>query len=263
LREIASVNNQKIKDVTALHQRKNRTKEGLFLIEGEKGVVEALYYGIKFESIFVAADCGLDTSLFPDEILYTVNDAVMKKISTTDSPPNIMAVAYQKQYRLKDLFNQENPLVLVLENIKDAGNLGTIIRTACACGVSGIALTDNTVDIYNPKTVRASVGNLWKIPIVYIQGKSELKSRLNGIKKCQFLATVVKDDASQKLFFDVDYTAPTVIMFGSEAEGLSEELARQADVYVTIPMSGGVESLNLSVSVGVILYEALRQKSFR
>jgi TrmH family RNA methyltransferase len=226
LNEITSVTNQKVKDVASLHQRKYRNREGLFLIEGEKGIKEALECGVKLESVFIQhthtvmpgwlqvpqSQIGDALNLcpylvtrhlnqLPDSQLYSVTEPVMKKLSTTDSPPTILAVAHQPKHTLKEVFNPDAPLVAVLENIKDPGNLGTIIRTACACGVSGIILADNTVDVYNPKTVRASVGNLWKIPIVHIEDKKLLKSKINSIQNCQFLATVVKEDSSQKLFF--------------------------------------------------------------
>jgi len=260
MKEITSTQNPLIKGVFSLHQRKNRNESGSFLIEGYKGVFEANKSGLEIKYIFIGKNFDRDIKNFNAEEIFIVSEPVMKKISTTESPPEIIAVAKQLEFSLNDIFNSENPLILLLENIKDPGNLGTIIRTAAACGVSGIILTDESVDIYNPKTVRSSAANLWKVPAITMSNKSGIKSKLNSIKKCNFIATVVYKDAG--LYYDVDFREPAVIMFGSEAEGLSDVLIKQADILATIPMSKKVESINLSISVGVILYESVRQRKF-
>ena len=261
MKEITSVQNQLIKDVHSLTQKKGRNESGLFLIEGYKGVVEALKWGIKIENIFVKEDFVNEIPDFVYEI-YAVNEQILRKISTTENPPEIVATARQFSYSPKDLLKQNNPVILLLENIKDPGNLGTIIRTAAACSISGIILTDDTVDIFNPKTVRATAANLWKVPIVFIKDKANIKNLLEQFLNFQYLATVVKEDNKPVLYYDVDYKKPTVIMFGSEAEGLSGDLIKQADKLITIPMDESVESLNLSISVGVVLYESIRQRKF-
>lgn len=261
MKEITSVNNELIKETSKLKQRKYRNESGLFIVEGLKGVLDAIEFGINIKQIFIEKDSEIDLSPFDNELLYMVTKPVLKKISTTDSPPEILAIAAQKHYSLKDTL-KGMPLLAVLDGIKDPGNLGTIIRTATACGVTGIILTDDSVDLYNPKTVRSSVGNLWKMPVVYMD-KKNLKKGLAQIPNCQFLATVVKEDKSEKLFYDINYQQPTVILFGSEAKGLSQELISIADEAITIPMTNDVESLNLSISAGVILYEAARQRAFK
>lgn len=262
MQEITSVQNPIIKEVHSLQQKKKRNKLGLFLIEGYKGVSEALKSNVKIKNIFVDKNFNKDVFDFPEEKAYKVTESILKKISTTESPPEVVAVAYQKRYSADALFIYENPLILIIENIKDPGNLGAIIRTAVACNASGIILTDETVDIYNPKTVRSSAANLWKIPLVYMPEKGKIKETLNKFKTCQFIATTVSPDKKSELYYNIDYKKPVVLIFGSEAEGLSEELLNQADSLVTIPMSDDVESLNLSVSVGIILYEAVRQRKY-
>ncbi|MDD3012322.1 MAG: RNA methyltransferase [Candidatus Gastranaerophilales bacterium] len=260
MKEITSIQNPLIKEVHSLQQKKNRNERGLFLIEGYKGVCEAIKSGLNIENIFVGESFDKDISDFDYEKIFRVSEQVMKKISTTDSPPEIIAVAKQIKFSLNDIFISENPIIVLLENIKDPGNFGTIIRTAAASEISGIILTDNSVDIYNPKTVRSSAANLWKIPIVTMSDKANIKKCLNNLKKCDFIATVVDKDS--KLYYSIDFKKPTVIMFGSEAEGLSETLTEQADILATIPMSEKVESINLSISVGVMLYESLRQRKY-
>ncbi len=263
MQEITSVQNPIIKEVYSLHQKKRRNELGLFLIEGYKGVSEALSSKLQLKDIFISSDFNKPLTGFPEDKIYRVNEQILKKISTTESPPEIIATAYQLKFSIEDLFKTDNPLILLLENIKDPGNLGTIIRTAKASDASGIILTDETVDIYNPKTVRSSAANLWKIPIIYMSTKSQIKDKLNKLKSSNFVATVVAENKKPISYYEVDYKKPTILMFGSEAEGLSEELVNQADELITIPMNKQVESLNLSVSVGVVLYEAMRQRRFK
>lgn len=244
MEKITSLQNSIVKLAASLQQKKNRDETELFLIEGRKGVEEAEKYGVEITQVFT---------------LENSSDKILKKISTTHSPPEIIAIAKQFKHELKDLFKDDNPLLIVLEDIKDPGNLGTIIRTAKAASASGIILAGDTADIFNPKVVRSTAGNLWKIPIVKLEEKNNLKQILNKHKTCQIIGTKV-DKNTEKVYFDIDYKIPTVILFGSEAEGLSKELGDQCDCQVKIPMNSEVESVNLSVSVGIILYEALRQK---
>jgi len=259
LNQITSTDNQLIKKVTSLHEKKYREESGLFIIEGYKSVCEALKSKLKIQNIFVSEDIDKDLSLFPDELLFAVPEKIMKKISTTTTPTEVLAVAHQPKFALKDFFKDKNPLIVLLENIKDPGNLGTIIRTAKACSVSGIILAGDCVDIYNTKTVRASSGSAWRVPTVKIADEKMIKSAINKEKTCTFYATSVKKNNTVS-FFKADFKKPSVIMFGSEADGLSDALLSQADKIITIPMNNEVESLNLSISTGVILYEAVRQR---
>jgi len=262
MKEIISVNNPLIKEITSLHLRKNRSESGLCLFEGEKSLLEALHVGISLKYVF-ASEKFKCPDVICEDIIYRVSGQVLKKLSTTDSPPDVITVANQPEYEIKSIFGKEKTLIAILENIKDPGNLGTIIRTAAACGSTGIVLTEKSVDVFNPKVIRSSAGNIWKLPIVKITEKKELKNIINGYKNCQFLATVVKNNKSTKYFYDMDYKKPTAIIFGSESEGISNELLSQADIQVTIPMKDQVESLNLGIAVGVVLYESVRQRYFR
>lgn len=264
MKEITSLQNQIIKNVAALHQRKNRQEAGLFIIEGFKGVKEALSYGLELTHIFLNSEKADIKGDLPDEILYIVNEKVLSKISTTDTPCDVLAVAKQFRYETKDLTRVEQaankkPLIIVLENIKDPGNLGTVIRTAKAAAASGIVLTGESTDIFNPKVVRSAVGNLWKVPIIEIKDRANIRKTLEQLGNFQYLSTEIRNDNTKSLY-EVDFTKPTVVMFGSEAEGISSELSQQADFAMKIPMDSEVESLNLGISVGVVLYEALRQR---
>jgi TrmH family RNA methyltransferase len=259
LKKITSLNNEIIKETVKLHQKKYRND--FFLMEGLKTLEEAIDSHVEIVKIFVKENSEIPEK-WREYDIYEVNEAVMKKISTTETPPEVVAIARQKKFALKSLFKTPNPIIVVLENIKDAGNLGTIIRTAAASDISGIVLVGETVDLYNPKTVRSAAGNLWKIPIVEIDKKAELKEILLKEKKCKFFATVVNKENQPENYFSADFKGASVIMFGAEADGLSQCLINQADCPITIPMQDSVESLNLSISVGVVVYESLRQRMY-
>lgn len=239
--KITSVNNDLVKETAKLLQKKYREETGLFLLEGEKCIEEAIQYGLEIQSIFIEE--GFKTFGFDNCIETT--QAILSKISSTVTPPKCVAVAKQ----INQQWSNEHKKVLLLENIKDAGNLGTILRTACAFGVDAVVLYGDTVDLYNPKCVRSTVGNLWKIPVF------EMKNGVEDLfQDYERIATLPKSDNTIWL---KDYTPQdkVLIMFGSEADGLSQHLKNFATTNVTIEMKKEVESLNLSVSVGVFLYK--------
>ncbi|MCK5176498.1 MAG: RNA methyltransferase, partial [Candidatus Aenigmarchaeota archaeon] len=166
MQQIFGLQNPIVKMAFSLQQKKNRQKTGMFLIEGFKGVEDALNYGLEITHIFLNSSHKEKILYYPKNLIYLVDDKILKKISTTDTPPEILAIAKQFKYSIKDLFKDKNPLIIVLENIKDPGNLGTVIRTSKAANASGIILTGDTTDLFNPKTVRSAAANLWKIPVI-------------------------------------------------------------------------------------------------
>lgn len=247
--KITSVNNELVKETAKLLKSKYREETGLFLIEGEKGVNEAISSGLEIEKIFVLENSKLATG---DNVIETT-EAVLAKISDAKSAPKIIAIVKQPKQNIENIKKLKK--VVLLENIKDAGNLGTILRTATAFGIDGIVLYGDTVDLYNPKCVRSTVGNLWKTPVYKIKEFSELNKYFSEFER---IATLPKNENVVNL---KDYIAPekTLLMFGSEADGLTEELKNYATKNLTIEMQENVESLNLSISVGVILYKIFIQ----
>ncbi len=243
--EITSVNNEQVKDVVKLQQKKYRDIENKFLLEGFKAIDEAFRAGLDIEKVFVIS--GKENEyLFLKDKLISATEPVLKKISTTDSAPDAVAVAFKKHYE-KANFTSANRVVL-LENIKDLGNLGTILRTSTAFGVDGIVLYGDCADIYNPKCVRASVGNLWKIPVIYFKDFKDLEF----FKDYQRVATLPKAKSYLKNF---KANEKCLVMFGSEADGLSDELIKFSTDSVKIEMAPNVESLNLSAACAVVLYQ--------
>ncbi len=235
--KITSVNNDLIKETAKLLRGKYRDESGLFILEGNKCIEEALQSGLEIVHLFSTE--GFEE--LPQRI--EVTEAVLSKISDAKTAPKAVAVAKQVNHKWSENYKK----VVLLEGIKDAGNLGTILRTAAAFGIDAIVLYGETVDLYNPKTVRSAVGNLWKVPVI----KTNDLSIFNNYER---IATLPKGDNVINL---KNYTPSqkAVIMFGSEADGLSKELKNFATKNVTIEMASGVESLNLSVSAAVVMYK--------
>lgn len=236
--KITSVNNELVKETAKLLQRKYRKEN--FLLEGIKCIEEAIEYGLEIEHLFVL-EGSAEFSDFENRIETT--EAILSKISSTDSAPKAVAVAKKPAKKWSDEYKK----VVLLEDIKDAGNLGTILRTACAFNIDAIVLYGDTVDLYNPKCVRSSVGNLWKIPVFEMND-------LSIFNDYERVATLPKSDNTVWL---KDYIPQekVLVMFGTESSGLSQKLKDFATKNVTIEMSNKVESLNLSISAGIILYK--------
>ena len=226
MQEITSVNNELVKETVKLQQKKYRDKTDKFLLEGYKCIEEAFHVGLELEYVFVLKE-KIEEYLYLGACLISTSNPVLKKISTTDSAPDAVAVARKKLYSVEDLKNAKK--VVLLENIKDLGNLGTVLRSSVAFGADAVVLYGKEcADLYNPKCVRSTVGNFERI--------ATLPRAKKFLKECK-----VK--------------APLLVMFGSEADGLSNELIEFSTKHVKIEMSDRVESLNLSVSCAVVLYE--------
>lgn len=244
--EITAINNPQVKEIVKLQQKKYRDSENKFLLEGYKSLWEAHLAGVTIEKVFVLKQKAQQYSFVKEKLILT-NEAVLKKISTTESSPDAVGVAIQKHYNIDDIKSAQK--VVLLENIKDLGNLGTILRTATAFNFDGIILYGDCADLYNPKCVRASVGNLWKIPVINIKDFDELKKAFSSYTR---VATLPR---AKKMLKDFKPEFPALIMFGSEADGLSEELINFSTDSIKIEMNKNVESLNLSVSCAVVLYK--------
>lgn len=254
MNEIVSVNNELIKSTAKLLQKKYRDESGLFLLEGEKAVFEAINFGVKIKDIFINKKNEKLLSKCKNYSFYTVNDKVLAKITDAKTPPDIIAVAHKFDNDISKIPNKDS-IILLLENIKDAGNLGTAIRTASAFNIDGIVLLGETVDLFSPKVVRSSVGYLWKTPIVKVEDIASVKKYFDGY---EFFATSVDEKLDLKVLKQANIKSQSVIMFGSEAFGLSEKTIKSADTFINIPIKSDIESLNLSIAIGIVLYEIRR-----
>lgn len=244
--EITSVQNERVKETVKLQQKKYRNETGLFLIEGYKPVYEAFVEKVDICTVFTTAKY-LEKFEFVKDKIVIATDAVMEKISTTDSAPEAVAVAKQQNIQLEDIKSKTR--IAMIENTKDAGNLGTLLRSAAAFGIEAVILCGDTIDRYNPKVVRSTVGALFKVPVV----KADLAAVKDTFKNHNFIAAVVnyKDIVEPQT---IDYSKPFVIMLGSEADGLTQEAVSLSDTKTTISMAKNTESLNLSVAGSILFY---------
>ena len=275
---ISSKDNKKIRYIRSLLEKGNiRKKSKAFVVEGIKLVDEALEYGkvlevVCAESLYdelISGDLSGNRLLAENDknitnyvkkgsSLLVVSDTVFKSISETKTPQGILAVAEMPDYRLLDkgfleqAYTKNGKIkLLVLEDTADPGNLGTIMRTAEAAGVTGVIMGKGTVDIFNPKVVRSTMGSIFRLPFAY---EEDLKETIKELKKqgISFYATHLKGEKSYK---DIKYSDRSAILVGNEARGLSYDVADLADTYVLIPMQGKVESLNAAVAAALMMYE--------
>ena len=212
--------------------------------------VEKVYVS---ESFFNKKKQEMKLEKFSYEIL---SDSVFQHVSDTKTPQGILCVVRQKEYEVKDFLNIENPHFMVLDNLQDPGNLGTIVRTAEGAGVHAVFLSKESVDIYNPKTIRSTMGSIYRMPIIYIEDLNELLDifKQKGIKS--YAAHLEGSNTYDK----EDYSSGTAILIGNEGNGLREEISNNADVWVRIPMEGKVESLNAAIAASILMFEVYRQR---
>lgn len=258
---LTSLANTRIKTLVQLKDKsKLRNEKGLFLVEGLKMFLEAPIERIR--EVYVSESFYLKCTI--QEQLHALNyevvsDEVFKKISDTVTPQGILTVLEQYQYKLEDLLKKENPCFLLLEDIQDPGNLGTMIRTGEGAGIDGVILSSNSVDIYNPKTIRSTMGSIYRVPFFYT---ADLTGVIKQLQKKNI--TVYAAHLLGKEYFDqMDYTKGSAFLIGNEGNGLKEETAKAADCYVKIPMHGKLESLNAAIAGTLFIYEAERQRRGR
>lgn len=257
------ITNKKIKELGQLAQKsKVRKESGLFLAEGIKMFMEAPREQIR--EVYVAQSL-VDNHELPDkmkEIPYeSVPDDIFRKISDTVTPQGILCVLEQKKYILKDLIDNKKPLLMILEDIQDPGNLGTILRTGEGAGINGVIMTKGCVDIYNPKTIRSTMGSIYRVPFFYTDSLGDTIKQLKS-EKIRLYAAHLKgvryyDEIS---YFERSDDNGNAFLIGNEGNGLKEETAGMADIYIKIPMEGKVESLNAAVASSILMYEVLRQR---
>ena len=252
---ISSTDNAKIKDIIKLKTKKRfRDEEGLFISEGETSVMEIPPELI--DEIFVSDGYAGNIPDIPGKPV-EVSSKVFEKMSDTVSPQGILATVKKKETGTEEILNTENNRpVLFLERLQDPGNLGTIVRMAEAAGVAGIIMSSDTADIYNPKTVRATMGSLYRVPFSYCADIIEEmeKAKKAGIKVYATTPSNAKD------LYACDYTKKSAFIIGNESAGVSDAVAAVADERVKIPMDGKVESLNAAMAATIVCFEVKRQR---
>lgn len=257
---INSTSNKQVKRVVNLRDKaKARREEGLYVAEGLRMCRE--YKPDDVESLYITESFGKQEDNkrwlrgFKFEM---VTDEVMHYMADTKTPQGVLAVAKQKKCTMEDILKKTNmpKLIMILENIQDPGNLGTIIRAGEGAGITGVVMSSDTADIYNPKVIRSTMGAVFRVPFVYVE---DLKAALLQLKDhgVHLYAAHLK---GQNPYDQEDYTESTGFLIGNEAQGLSDEIASLADTYVKIPMAGSVESLNAAIASSVLMFEVARQR---
>ena len=256
---ITSTSNAQMKEISALLKKsKERKEKKAFVVEGRKMFEEICSDKSRLVKAYFSesyvAEMYPDGKL-PDIPCEVVADKVFEAVAETVTPQGVLAIVKMPEYSLDAMVEDAGTLVL-LEDLRDPGNLGTIIRTAEAAGVSGIILSRESVDVYNPKVIRSTMGAVYRVPFLYVEDFIETLRELKG-KNVRLLAAHLK---GQKTFDYADYSGKVGILIGNEANGLTEETAELAEEKVLIPMAGSVESLNAAVAAALLMYEAYRQQ---
>lgn len=246
MQKITSLSNPRIKFLKTLKSKKGRVQSKSFLLEGKRACLDALAHGVKFECVLVTEDfIGCD---FNCEIIETTKEVILA-LSSCDAPEGIIAQVsmLDNGFCAKKL---EGELIVFVDRLQDAGNLGTIIRTCDAAGVSNIILSPETVELYNPKTVRATMSSLFSVNVMLAEDSI---SALNQIKNCGY--SLLTATLNGKDFYKNSFAGKKCLIIGNEGNGICDEIQAISDQKITLPMrEGGAESLNASVAAGILIY---------
>ncbi|MCR5784782.1 MAG: RNA methyltransferase [Eubacterium sp.] len=254
---ITSNDNAAVKHLSLLLKKtKARKESGTYIVEGirmfrevPEDIIEKIYVSESFAEKNSDTLSGRDYEIMSDKVFSHVSDTV--------TPQGIMAVVKMKKHTLEDMFpKNEEPFIVLIDGLQDPGNLGTIIRCGEAAGISGVIMSRDTVDIYNPKTVRSTMGSLLRVPHMITD---DIAALAEDLKKRGF-TVVATELGAEKNYDEVDYRKPTAIFIGNEGNGLSKEALDAANERIIIPMCGKVESLNAAIAASVCMYEARRQR---
>lgn len=253
---ITSSSNQQIKNIVLLNKKaKARREQGVFVAEGRKMFLEAPREWIR--KVFLSESFERENEIPLDGIEYeVVDDRVFASACDTRTPQGILTVVKIPSYTEEQVLGGDDPFLIVLEDLQDPGNVGTILRTAEGAGATGIVVSRRTADLFQPKTIRATMGSVYRMPILETDHPAEFLSKLSA-KGIRTFAAHLNGTESYRA---QDYTGPTALLIGNEGNGLSDEMARCADCLVRIPMEGRVESLNAAVAAAVLMYEVHGQR---
>ena len=251
---ITSTKNDQVKAVIELKKKaRARNEQGLFVVEGVRMAAELPKDQVK--SVYVSETFAKDPA--NAAFLELVSDQVFAAMSDTQTPQGVLALVRQFSYGMDEILKSDRPAhLMVLENLQDPGNLGTILRAGEGAGITGLIMSRDTVDIYNPKVIRSTMGSVFRVPFFYTddleQTVLDLKAR--GIRV--FAAHL----AGKNNYEQEDYTGNTAFLIGNEGNGLTEKLSSMADTWVKIPMAGKVESLNAAIAASILMFETARQR---
>ena len=256
MEKITSKDNKQLKDFIKLSTSKNyRTEKSMFAIDGVKLIIEALENHIEIEIVFVTASCMFKKSQELEKLFQLANcveitDEIANKMSIQKSPQGIFAICKSnlQTFELSDI----NKKAVMLVDLQDAGNVGTIIRTAEAVGINNVILTKNTCDLLNPKVIRASMGSIFRIKSLIVDDHINTIEKLSNLE-IETIASVV--DSSAEDVLTVDFSKPLVLLIGNEGNGLDKKTINSCHKSITIKMKGNAESLNASMAACILMWE--------
>lgn len=259
--ELTSLSNPRVKQWSQLLDKKYRDKQEQFIIEGIHVVKEALVSSAPIRTIVYDQAIGIPIELqglgLSTIEWIAANESIIRKCTDAQHPQPVFAIVDKLRWESSSLLKLPNALIVVVDGVQDPGNLGTIIRSADAVQASGVFIGRGTVDIYNPKTLRSTMGSIFHLPVIEV----DLSELLQDARRdeIQLISTSLQ---AEQCFYDCDFTKPSWIIVGNEAAGVSTETERWVNEKVIIPMPGQAESLNVAMAATVLLYEALRQRHY-
>lgn len=255
---ITSTSNKQMKNLTLLLKKsRERRNQKAFVVEGTKMCMEAPEAWVQelYVSESYLARPGHQQAL-SGRSYEVVSDKVFASVSDTQTPQGILGVMRMPEYTLSDLLKKDATHLLILDSIQDPGNLGTMLRTGEGAGITGVIMNQTTVDLFNPKTIRSTMGSIYRMPYLVTADLPALLEELKG----QGIALYAAHLKGTMSYDEPDYTSPCGFLIGNEGNGLSDTIAQLADTYIRIPMEGQVESLNAAISATLLMYECNRQR---
>lgn len=258
---ISSLQNPSVKNIVKLSKSRERREQNIFILEGTRELSLAQRSGYQVDSVYLFPDLFSKTKypdvleLIPSNRVFEITQQVFEKIAYRENSDGVIALMKPKSHHLSDLKLSSNPFVIILESVEKPGNLGAILRTADAAAVDAVIVCDPLTDLYNPNVIRSSVGGVFTVQTAVTTSDEALQwLRTNQITS--FAAEL----QAAKFYQNVDFKNPSAIVMGTEADGLSSFWLQNSDQRIKIPMSGVIDSLNVSVSTAVITFEAMRQR---
>lgn len=269
--QITSAQNPKVKLLLQLQQKSSeRRKSGLFITEGRRELLHCIEAGYEVDTVFYCASLDPEGGSHPEGFelkvdgrthiirgcrTFEVSKEVYEKVAYRGGTEGVIAEVKTRNLTLRDLKLKKNPLIVVLESVEKPGNLGAILRSADAAGVDAVIVCDPLTDLYNPNLIRSSLGGIFTVPCVACSSEECIEFlKSNDI---QILTAQLQDS---HLYYDIDMKRATAIIMGTESTGLTDQWRKAADAHIRIPMLGRLDSLNVSISSAILMYEAVRQR---
>jgi RNA methyltransferase, TrmH family len=256
IEKITSLQNLKVKNLVKLQKSSERKSQNLILIEGWREINQAIDRGFQIEAFYLNESKIEERNKLSGNI-FLIAPQVFEKVAYRENTEGVIALASPKFHSFESLNLRKNPLLIVLESIEKPGNLGAVLRTAEAAGVDAVIVCDPLTDIYNPNVIRSSLGCVFTVPVVICKNRDAI----NFLKE-KNIRTYAAELKANKRYDLTDFTQPAAIVLGTEATGLTVEWISAADEKIIIPMLGEHDSLNVSVSAAILVFEAMRQRGF-